>query len=62
MRSVVTRLPEIWIDHGVRKGAQGNNTNNHYTNSDNKTKGILDIIHSYICRPMQTTSLRGYVY
>jgi len=41
MRSVVTRLPEIWIDHGVRKGAQGKNTKNPYPNKDNKEKSIL---------------------
>ena len=27
-----------------------------------KKKGILDIIHLDICRPMQTNSLSGYVY
>ena len=61
---VVTRLPNIQINHeGVCKGcAQGKNTKNHYPNSDKKEKGILDIIHSYICGPMKTTSLSGYVY
>ena len=60
----MTGLPEIQIDHeGVCKGcAQGNNTKIPYTNSDNKAKGILDIINSDICGLMQTTSLRGYVY
>ena len=28
----------------------------------NKGKGILDIVHSDVCGPMSTTSLRGYVY
>ena len=42
--------------------AQGKNTKNPYPNSDNKAKGILDIVHSDICGPMQTTSLSGYVY
>ena len=57
-------LLEIQIDHeGVCKGcAQGNNTKNPYPNSDNKENEILDIIHLDICMPMQTTSLRGYVY
>ena len=52
MRNVVTSLREIHIGHeGVRKGcAQGNTTKNSYPNSDNKEKGIIDIIHSYICR------------
>ena len=61
---VVTGLPEIQIKHeGVCKGCpQGKNTKNPYPKSDSKAKGILDIIHSDICRPMQTTSLSGYVY
>ena len=42
--------------------AQGKSTKNPYPNSDNKAKGILDIIHSDICGPMQTTSLSWYVY
>ena len=61
---VVTGLPEFQIDHeGVCKGcAQGKNNKKPYPNSDSKEKGILYIIHSYICGPMQTTSLSGYVY
>ena len=58
----------LWLviqkDHeGVCKGcAQGKNTKKPYPNNDSKAKGILDIIHSDICGPMQTTSLSGYVY
>ena len=61
---VVTGLPKIQINHeGMCKGcAQGKNIKNPYPNSDNKAKGILDIIHSNICGPIQTTSLSGYVY
>ena len=61
---VVIGLPEIQIDHeGVCKGcARGKNTKNPYPNNENKENGILDIIHSYICGPMQTTSLSGHVY
>ena len=62
---VVTSLLEIQIDHeGMCKGccAQGKNIKNPYPNSDNKAKGILDIIYSDICGPVQTTSLSGYVY
>ena len=32
------------------------------SSSDNKAKGILDIVHSDVCGPMTTTSLSGYVY
>jgi hypothetical protein len=33
-----------------------------FPSSDNKAKGILDIVHSNVCGPMKTTSLSGYVY
>ena len=33
-----------------------------FSSSDNKAKGILDMIHSDVCGPMATTSLGGYVY
>ena len=42
--------------------AQGKNTKNPFPKSNIKEKGILDIIHSDICGPMQTTSLSGYSY
>ena len=60
----MTGLPEIQIEHqGVCKGCtQGKNTKNPYPKSDSKEKWILDIIHSDICGPIQTTSLSGYVY
>ena len=48
---------------GVCKGcAQGKNVKRPFPSSANKEKGILDIIHSYVCRPMTTTSLSRYVY
>ena len=46
----------------MKECAQGKNTKNTYPKSDSKAKGILDIIHSDICGPMQTTSLSAYVY
>ena len=30
--------------------------------SESKEKGILEIIHSDVCRPMSSSSLSGYVY
>ena len=42
--------------------AQGKNTKNPYPSSNSKEKWILDIVHSNIRGPMQTTSLSGYVY
>ena len=64
VRKMVTGLPEIQVDHeGVCKGcAQGKNTKNPFPSNDIKAKGILDIVHSDVCGPMQSTSLSGYVY
>ena len=61
---VVTGLLEIQRNHeGVCKGcAQGKNTKNPFLKSNSKEKAILDIIHSDIYGPMQTTSLSGYSY
>ena len=33
-----------------------------FPNSDSKSKGLLDIVHSDIFGPMSTASLSGYVY
>ena len=54
VRKGVTCLPEIHIDHkGVCKGRpQGKNTKNPFPDSNNKEKGILYIVHSYVCGPM----------
>ena len=41
---------------------QGKNVKHSFSISDSKAKVILDIIHSYVCGPMSTTSLSGYVY
>jgi hypothetical protein len=64
LSKVVTDLPEFKVDHvGVCKGcAQGKNINNPFQKSENKKEGILDLIHSYVCGPMSSTSLSGYVY
>jgi hypothetical protein len=64
VRKVVTGLPELKVDHeGVCKGcAQGNNIKNPFPKSNSKAAGILELIHSDVCGPMPSTSLRGYVY
>lgn len=61
---VVTCLPEIKENHeGIcKRCAKGKNVKNLFMSSDNKAKGILDIIHSNICGPMSADSLSGYVY
>jgi transposase InsO family protein len=60
---VVKGLLELKVDHeGVCKGcAQGKNTKNPFPKSDNK-EGNLELVHSDVCGPMPSTSLRGYVY
>jgi len=35
---------------------------NPFPSNDNKAKGILDIIHLYVCGPMAATSLSKYIY
>ena len=61
---MVTGLSKIQIKHeGVYKGcAQGKNAKNSFPKINSNAKGILDLIHSDICGPMQTTSLSGYSY
>jgi transposase InsO family protein len=64
VRNVVTGLPKLKVDHeGVCKGcAQGKKTNNLFPKRNNKAKGILELVHSYVCSPMLSNSLRGCVY
>ena len=61
---VVTGLPEFKVDYeGVCKGcAQGKNIKNHFPKSSSKAEGILDLIDSYVCGPIPSTSLSGYPY
>jgi hypothetical protein len=35
---------------------------NPFPSSDSKAKGVLDIVHSDVCRPMSAPSLSGYIY
>jgi hypothetical protein len=47
----------------VCKGcALGKYSKNAFPNSDNRSKGILDLIHSYVCGSMLATSFSGYHY
>jgi hypothetical protein len=61
---MMTGLPEIHIEHdGVFIGcALGNNVKGSFSSSDNRSKGILDLIHTYVCEPMTVDSLRRYLY
>ena len=64
VRKIVTCLPNLKIDHeGTCKGcAKGKNIKNPFPKSETKTKGTLELIHSYVCGPMPSTSLTGYGY
>ena len=33
-----------------------------FTSNDSRAKRVLDIVHSDVCGPMPSNSLRGYVY
>ena len=57
-------LPKIQAKHdGIYKGcAKGKNTKKTFPTIESKSKGILEIIHSDVCSPMSSKSLRGYAY
>jgi hypothetical protein len=62
--NMVTCLPKIHVQHdGVWRGfALGKNVKGSFLSSDNISKGILDLIHSYVCGSMPIASLNGYLY
>ena len=61
---VVEGIPKFQEkNYGVFKGcAKGKNTKKTLPSSKRKSKGILEIIHSDVCGPMSSNSLRGYAY
>jgi hypothetical protein len=61
---VDTGLPEFKVDHeGVCNGcAQRKNIKNPFPKRDSKAEGVLELIHSYVCGQMPSTSISGYVY
>jgi hypothetical protein len=64
MSKMVIGLPKNQVEHeGICKGCtQGKNVKKLFSSSDRKSKGVLDIIHSYVCGPMSDASLSRYVY
>jgi hypothetical protein len=60
----VTCLLEIHVEHdGVCRGcALGKNVKGSFSSNDNRSKGILDLIHTDACGPMIVASLNGYLY
>ena len=62
VNKVVTGLPDMKIKHeGICKGcAKGKNIKNPFPKSETKTKGTLELIHSYVCGPMSITFIDDY--
>jgi hypothetical protein len=42
--------------------ALGKNSKGYFPSSDNRSKGILDLVHSDVCGPMTIASLGGFLY
>jgi hypothetical protein len=64
LSKVVMGLPDMHVEHnGVCKGcALGKNANIIFTRNENRSKGILDIIHSVECRQMTIPYLGNFIY
>jgi hypothetical protein len=61
---MVTSIPVLRVEHdGICRGcALGNNAKGSFPINDSRSKGILDLVHSYLCGPMSFSSLSGYLY
>jgi hypothetical protein len=56
-------MPSRFEHHKACKGcAMGKYTKTTFPNSDSRTCGILDLIHSNVCGSMSSVSLSGYKY
>jgi transposase InsO family protein len=64
MGKIVESLQEIHIKHyGVCRGCSlGKNVKGSFSSSDNRSKGILDLIHTKKFGPMIVDSLSEYFY
>jgi hypothetical protein len=64
LREMVTGVPDFNSEHHeLCKGcALGKYTKTAFSSSDNRAAGILDRIHSYVCGPMSSKSLNGFLY
>jgi len=64
LREIVTGVPIFGMEHhDVCRGcALGKYTKTTFLSSDNRVSGILELIHSYICGPMSSSSFSGYLY
>jgi transposase InsO family protein len=61
---MVTGLPKIHVEHdGICRGCTlGNNSKGSFLSNDNRSKGILDLVHTDLCGPMTVYSLSEYLY
>jgi hypothetical protein len=64
LRRMVKGIPELKSTHeGIYKGcALGKNIKKPFPSNNNKSKEILDLIHSYVCGQMPVKYLRGSLY
>jgi hypothetical protein len=64
LKKMVVGIPELQSVHeGICRGcALGKNVKKPFSSSDNRSKEILDLIHSYVCGPMPVKSLGGSLY
>jgi hypothetical protein len=64
LQTMVSGMPPIPSDKNeVCKGCLlGKNTKKSFSSSDNRAKGILDLVHFDTCGPMSSPSLSGFLY
>ena len=61
---MVKDMPSFDFVHDVvcRVCALGNNVKNNSPRIHTRSKGILDLVHSYVCGPLSSPSLSGHLY
>jgi hypothetical protein len=64
LKNMVEGIPELQSTReGICKGSYlGNNVKKPFSSSNNRSKEILHLIHSYVCGPMLVKSLGGSLY
>jgi hypothetical protein len=64
LKKMVEEIPELQSTHeGIYKGcALGKNIKKPFPSNNNRSKEILDLIHSDVCGPMPVKSLGGSLY
>jgi hypothetical protein len=64
LREIVTGLPEFNIEqHGVCRGCTlGKHAKVAFPSSEDRSKGILDLVHPDVCGSMSVTSMTRSMY